>query len=224
MHSILVVENQVSLAQKLATTLESRGLYVVLCHFLKSAFDQLDKQNFDISIINRSLPDGEGIHLTEFIAQTWYQTKILMIGEQASTKEKILGLQKGADDYLGKPFDLLELAWRIERLRYRRKLLPQACLKLSDSVKLFPDEGIFYCAHQKQILRKKEAQLLSCLMMHQNRVVTREMLIQWVWGATAMTPKDITLDVYIMRLRLILGCYAKQLETIRGFGYRLNSL
>lgn len=215
---ILIVEDDQLLAKTLRTALLTSKTSVTVASTMAQAFELLERQNFELIIVDRVLPDGEGLEVVEYIDDTFYHSRVLCLSEKRAIDDRVYGLQKGADDYLSKPFSLTELLLRINKLLQREKKLAQECLVVNKVI-LFPETGVVRFDESERVLRKRETQILASLFRHKNAVVTRDMLIDMVWGATDVMPTHITLDVYIRRLRVQLSSYHWIIKTIRGFGY-----
>ena len=132
--------------------------------------------------------------------------------------DKVKTLQQGADDYLAKPFSSQELLIRIQRLLEKEKVLPQDYYSVGE-VKLYPETGQLLLRDKKITLRKRESQVLACLLKKPKQVVTRAMLIDQIWRGQDDIPCYSTLDVYVRRIRMVLGQKFNVIKTVRGFGY-----
>jgi DNA-binding response OmpR family regulator len=218
MKNILIVENDTTLAHTLSNHLTSKGFYCNSIPSVNAAIKELEKFSYDLIILDRILDDGDGIEVAQFIVDFSYQTKVLMLSELSNSNEKIRGLENGADDYLAKPFSLTELTIKINKLLCIQKLVNVEELKLG-SITIRPENGEININGSTRIIRKKEMQLLTCLIRHKNQVVSRNKIINIVWSGTYNLPTQSTLDVYVRRLRIALGSYKNQIKTVRGFGY-----
>jgi DNA-binding response OmpR family regulator len=218
MKNILIVENNTTLAQTLDTHLKSKDFFCNWVPSVKEAISELEKFGYDLIILDRILDDGDGLEVAQFVTDYSYQTKVLMLSELSNTSEKIKGLESGADDYLSKPFSLTELTIKIIKLLNVQKIKNFEELKLGHLV-IRPENGEIRINGKTTIIRKKEMQLLTCLIRHKNQVVSRNKIINIVWSGTYNLPTQSTLDVYIRRLRVSLGSYKNYIKTVRGFGY-----
>lgn len=220
MSKILIVEDDLMLAQTLSQLLGSCKFEIQICKRLSSAYQYLDQNQPEVVIIDRVLPDGDGLELVEFLHDHSYKTKILVLSQKAETISRVEGLKSGADDYLAKPFASQELKLRVNSLIQKTKCHKRQILNLGQ-IKIFPDDNLIEIGQQIKKLRKKEIQLLACLGSHQGQVVTRRQLENWLWGCQEEIPTRTALDVYIKRVRQHLGEYQIWLRTIRGSGYQL---
>lgn len=220
MQSILLVEDDTEFARSLVDTLRRKGLEVTRAATYYAGERLLSTRDYKLVIIDRILSDGDGLHLAELIHTTHYQTKVLMITTKSMVADRIEGLKAGADDYLGKPFSQQELLLKIDKLLAKEKMLTHQSITIG-MITLFPQSGKLFVDGKQRVLRRREADMLACLMRYKNRVVTRQMLLDIVWSGEVDIPTYGTIDVYVRRLRMILGKKRKIIKTIRGFGYLL---
>lgn len=218
MKQILIVENDTVLVKTLSEHLRRKNFHCVICDSVKKAIYELENFSYDLIILDRILTDGDGIEVAEFITEFSYQTKVLILSELANQKERVMGLEKGADDYLAKPFSLTELSVKVHKLLHTQKIKAIEKLTLAN-ISIVPETGELCMNGKTKQIRKKEIQLLACLIRHKNQVVSREKIIDIVWSGSYDLPTQSTLDVYIRRLRITLGKSKSLIKTVRGFGY-----
>lgn len=218
MKNILIVENNKTLATTLATHLKNKKFFVSVTTTIEDSIKELENYSYDLVILDRILDDGDGIEVAEFISDFSYQTKVLILSEIESTNERIRGLESGADDYLIKPFSLTELTIKIQKLLNTQKIKEIEKLSLG-KISIMPETGELNLNGKIKLIRKKESQLLSCLIRHKNQVVSRNKIIDIIWSGGYEQPTQATLDVYIRRLRIRLEKYSSSIKTVRGFGY-----
>ncbi len=216
---VLLVENDQSLAKLLKQVVDSKQHDCFVTDSLTQAYDLVTQVKPDVIVLDRLLPDGDGLELAAYIQDSYFTTRVLFISSLVTSSERIAGLETGADDYLPKPFSLKEFELKLERLLFREKVLNQEKL-IVGSVTLFPHSGVALCGQQAVQLRRREAQILTCLFRHKNQVVSRPALISYVWSAEPEQPLTTTLDVYMRRIRKKLGDHGKIIQTARSFGYR----
>jgi DNA-binding response OmpR family regulator len=176
-----------------------------------------------LAVVARELDDGDGIELVERLRRD-SSLPIILIGTQASLADRVEGLRRGADDYLAKPIDGLELVARVEAvLRRTRGVLSARILQFPRlTIDLQRQRVIDPERCQPLALRPKEFQLLCCLAQMPGRVWTRDELLTQVWGPSYLG-NDRAVDVTIARLRQTLGAAARLIETVPGFGYRFSA-
>lgn len=217
----LILEDDESLAEMLKLTLQREGLRVAVAKNIKIAGNLLQNYRFDLAILDRLLPDGDGLELVKKIHQLSYQTMILMLTTQSGVSQRVQGLKAGADEYLGKPFSQQELVSRIKNLLSKQKIHRSEVIS-HRGITLFPKTCSLVVNGDWNKIRPRETQILACLLYHHGLVVTDEILLDFVWGGTGRTPSHRSISVYIRRLRMFLGEKADQLKTIRGVGYCLT--
>jgi two-component system, OmpR family, response regulator len=217
----LVVEDDLELAGLIKAALEKKGLKVKVLHCLKPALELIEQETFSLAIVDRVLPDGDGLELVEELMIFNYQTRVLILSTRHGVNDRIKGLKLGADEYLSKPFSHQELMLRIESLLSKQKIYTPEVISCGEIV-LFPKTCILVTATKRSKLRPKEAKVLACLIYHQGLTVTDDVLLDFVWGDTGNLPSHESISVYIRRIRMALGSAADKLQTRRGIGYCLS--
>jgi two-component system OmpR family response regulator len=220
--SILLVESDKILSQQLMAILHEMSTVITQCFTIAEAFLVIDLTKYDLVIVSREMSDGDGIEVAEYLNETALSTKILVVSKQKiSLQEKILAYQAGASDFLSKPIELLEFKYKISALLQLQKVMPNKLLQYG-SIKLNPTTGTLYLGDEMQThLRKKESAILTCLLRHRPKIVTKSMIIDYVWGESKNIPTHSTVDVYIRRLRTHMGHSHHLIKTARGYGYYL---
>jgi two-component system, OmpR family, phosphate regulon response regulator PhoB len=220
---VLVVEDEPSIAELIAVNLRHNGLAPTIVFDGAGAQREIDAVLPDLILLDWMLPGESGAVL----ARQWRKherTKgvpIIMITARSDESDKVQGLDAGADDYITKPFSTQELLARIRAVLRRRA--PEV---VSDSVQvgeLSLDAATYRVSFRGQELKvgPTEFKLLHYLMKHAERVHTRAMLLDKIWGDHVFI-EERTVDVHIKRLRESLGDAAALIETVRGAGYRLS--
>ena len=204
-YSILLVEDEENLQEALKLNLELEGYDVTSSFDGASALNILQKEYFDLIILDVMLPELDGIAVCESVRLQKLSIPILILSAKNSSADRILGLKKGADDYLTKPFNLEELLLRVEKLISKNEQL-SAKNNLVDIFEFGNNQIDFNgleCINNKGIkitLTKKEAMLLKLLIENKNEVVTREKILQAVWGYNVF-PTTRTIDNFILNFR-----------------------
>lgn len=221
--TILIVEDEADIANLLQINLESAGYRTLIAADGFQALDLVDQHQIDLILLDLMLPQMDGLEVCRKIRTTAQGQEILIIMLTAKGEEmdKVIGFELGADDYVVKPFSIRELLLRIKALLKRRN---QGERKLSwqyKGLKLDLEAMEFYLDGHQVSLTNTEFNLLKVLTESKNRVLTREILLDKVWGYD-FEGYSRTVDTHIRRLRVKLGPYARLIKTIRGAGYKLQ--
>lgn len=209
-----MLEDDTFLRDGLCEILESNGYQVTSVSAIKDAREMLKSSSFEIIILDVMLPDGSGFDLCQEIRNTGISTPILFLTACDDEIQIVRGLDCGADDYVTKPFKLLELLSRVRALIRRSK---SVLYKSSDIV--INTENMTVKKNDKNIfVTKTEFQILSALLRNSGIIVTRSSLLQSIWDDNNNFIDDNTLSVHMSRLREKIG--ANHIATIRGIGYR----
>ena len=224
---ILLVEDEPGLILTLTDRLESEGFAVTTAADGESGLQQALSDNFDLIILDVMLPKKNGLDVCRDLRRQNIQTPILMLTARGETIDKVLGLKLGADDYLTKPFEVLELLARIEALLRRS---PQKNQNKQPEIHNFGAISIdFRRAEIKKDgfpveLSALEFKLLQHLIEHRGEVLSRDELLDEVWGYDS-TPTTRTVDVHIAWLRQKLEPNPRRPQhiiTIHGIGYKFT--
>lgn len=228
--SILLVDDEENLQDTLKLNFEMEGFSVTSALTGPEALEAISNEHFDLIILDVMLPELDGIAVCENIRLTNPEIPILMLSARNQSTDRILGLKKGADDYLTKPFNLEELLLRVNKLINKSR-------KIS-SRELIADEYSFGKNHvnfssleavtksgKKISLTKKESMLLKLLIENKNEVVTREKILQSVWGYNVY-PTTRTIDNFILNFRKYFEENSRDpkfFHSVRGIGYKFTS-
>jgi two-component system, OmpR family, response regulator MprA len=220
--NILVVEDESSIASFVSLYLKNAGYGVRTAATGTEALNQVAQEMPGLIVLDLMLPDIDGIEVTKRIRQT-SDVPILMLTARDSLDSRVEGLDTGADDYLVKPFERQELLARLRALLRRRPPRGSAFLVVAD-VRLNPDTREVLRGDRPLELTSREFELLEYLMRNERLVVTREALLEQVWGYRVLVETN-TVDVFISNLRrkLEAGGEARVLHTVRGSGYVLRA-
>jgi two-component system, OmpR family, alkaline phosphatase synthesis response regulator PhoP len=227
--SILLVEDEEHLQDALKLNLELEGYEVTTVADGSAALKAVENEYFDLIIMDVMMPEMDGISATESIRLRKNDVPILILSAKNSSSDRVLGLKKGADDYLTKPFNLEELLLRVEKLIEKNK-------KIHDKESLgetfsFGKNSIDFKAQiavnykgDKIELSKKESMLLQLLIENKNEVVPREKILQVVWGYNVY-PTTRTIDNFILNFRKYFEEDSRNptyFQSARGVGYRFD--
>jgi two-component system response regulator MprA len=219
---VLVVEDDVAIADVLRRTLRQEG------HEVRSAEDGVEAlelaESFvpDLVILDLGLPKLDGVEVCRRLRDS-SDAPILILTARTDTDDRVEGLDSGADDYLGKPFERKELLARMRALMRRRPPQGTASLAVAD-LRLNPDTREVYRGERPVELTNREFELLEFLMRNERLVISRERLLEEVWGYDPMAMTN-TIDVFISNLRrkLEAGGEPRVLHTKRGAGYVIKA-
>jgi len=227
--SILLVEDEENLHEALKLNLEMEGYEVTSCFDGNEALKAVQNEYFDLIIMDIMLPGIDGISITENIRLQQNDVPILILSARNTGADRVLGLKKGADDYLTKPFNLEELLLRVEKLIDKNKKM-QVKETVGD-VYEFSGNKINFKAQETTTwngsrvdLSKKEVMLLKLLIENKNEVVTREKILQMVWGYNVY-PTTRTIDNFILSFRKYFepdSRNPKHFHSVRGMGYKFT--
>lgn len=225
--SILLVEDEENLHEALKLNLELEGYEITSSFTGSEALQKIQSEYFDLIILDVMLPDVDGISITETIRVQNNQVPILILSAKNTSSDRVLGLKKGADDYLTKPFNLEELLLRVMKLIDKNKKM-QDKDSVGDTYQ-FGGHTIDFNAQeavtkegQRIQLSKKEAMLLKLLFENKNDVVPREKILQTVWGYNVY-PTTRTIDNFILNFRKYFEHDSRNpryFHSVRGVGYK----
>lgn len=203
-------------------TLTRAGLACDEASCLEQAEELLDLHAYDLLVLDRRLPDGDGLEICRHARKKGFANSILMLTARDEPESTVEGLADGADDYLGKPFDLAVLTARARALLRRNQRRTEADL-VSGNLRLNPARRTASRDGKTLVLTAREFAILEILMRRQGGVVSREEILEQAWGERE-EPMSNTIDVLIGRLRRKVDPpgRAPRIETVRGMGYRLQ--
>jgi two-component system OmpR family response regulator len=217
---ILIIEDDRDAAQYLAKGLRESGHSAEVAEDGRDGLLRAAVEPFDVLIVDRMLPNLDGLSLVQHLRKTGHATPVLFLSALGEVDDRVRGLRAGGDDYLAKPYAFSELLARIENLGRRRDHRAAATrLKVADlELDLLSRKASR--AGQAIDLQPREFQLLETLMRHAGQVMTRTMLLEQVWNYH-FDPQTNVIDVHISRLRQKIdrGFEPPLIHTVRGAGY-----
>jgi two-component system, OmpR family, phosphate regulon response regulator PhoB len=222
---ILVVDDEPDLVELIRFNLVSAGFRVEVATSGSAALASLRRSPPDLMVLDLMLPDIDGTELCRRVRadRDLTQLPIIMLTAKAEEVDRIVGLELGADDYVTKPFSTRELALRVKAVLRRRSPEGESEVPLEHAqLRLEPETHRCYLEGSDVPLTAKEFSLLQALMSRPGRVMTRERLLDEVWGRD-VTVTTRTVDTHLKRLREKLGGAGELIETVRGVGYRFAS-
>lgn len=228
--TVLVVEDDQDIAALLIQSLKQAGLEVIHSSSIAQALQYVRQQTFTLVILDLSLPDGDGLDLCRQLKQTDPEQAILMVSARHAEIDRVVGLELGADDYISKPFSVMEFQARVRSLLRRVLLLTTA--RSNPPSELVRVGDLMIDKHQHRVTLKgitldltaTEFELLEFFAQQPRRVFTRSQLLSSVWGYHH-SGYEHTVNSHINRLRSKLETNPQQpkmIETVWGVGYRFN--
>ncbi|ELR65294.1 Phosphate regulon transcriptional regulatory protein PhoB (SphR) [Photobacterium marinum] len=223
---ILVVEDEAPIREMLCFVLEQKGYEAIEAEDFDSALEKICEPYPELILLDWMLPGGSGINLMKHLKRDEMTRKIpvVMLTARGEEEDKVRGLEAGADDYITKPFSPKELMARLKAVM--RRVSPTSLEDVIDvqGLKLDPVSHRVTSNDEPLDMGPTEFKMLHFFMTHQERVYSREQLLNNVWG-TNVYVEDRTVDVHIRRLRKALeaGGHDKLVQTVRGAGYRFST-
>ncbi|MFZ4104145.1 MAG: response regulator transcription factor [Sediminibacterium sp.] len=228
-HSILLVEDEEHLHEALKLNLEMEGYEVDSAYDGGEALKKIQSAHYDLLILDIMLPSLDGFSITEHMRLNNNQTPILIVSAKNTSANRVQGLKLGADDYLTKPFNLEELLLRVSKLIQKQVQQVHAAPQIDryqfkgHSIDFNASEALL-ASGQKITLTKRESLLLKLLIEHKQTVVTREKILQLVWGYQVF-PNTRTIDNFILNFRKYFEIdpkHPKHFISMRGVGYKFQ--
>ena len=219
-YRVLIVEGSASLARLLATGLASETVSVDVTHDMAEAMSRLDSRSYDLLILDLDLSDMDGAAVLQSMRSRRPDLRVLSLSVRGGVEDRVMALDHGADDYLLKPFSLLELMARVRVLRRRAGDATRVTAPRTSKLTLCADQCRVERDGRSIDLTPREFALLEYMMQNPGKTLTRSMLSQEVWNMPAEANTNIV-DVYIKYLRdkLDEGHDEKLIRTVRGMGY-----
>jgi two-component system alkaline phosphatase synthesis response regulator PhoP len=226
--SILLVEDEENLQEALKLNLELEGYEITISSNGKEALSMITREYFDLMILDVMLPELDGISVCENVRISHPDLPILILSAKNSSADRVLGLKKGADDYLTKPFNLEELLLRVAKLlkissKASAPAVPEIFQFGRNSIDFKAQEGV-NSKGEHILLTKKEVMLLRLLIENRNQVVPREKILQIVWGYNVY-PTTRTIDNFILNFRKYFEEDNRNpifFHSVRGVGYKFT--
>lgn len=224
MYKILVVEDEPAMRRGLKDNLEFEGYEVDFAKDGATALQKILEQAYDLVVLDVMLPEMSGFDVCKKVRKEGVTTPIIMLTAKGEEIDKVLGLELGADDYITKPFSLRELLARIKAV-LRRK--PGTIMGEKQSIKIGNLEVNFstynaFSGKQPVPMSHKEFEVLKYLWQHQNQTVSRDSLLEDVWGYEEY-PTTRTVDNFILKLRQKIEnnpAHPRHILTVHGIGYK----
>ena len=216
---VLVAEDHRRLATAIAEGLRREGMAVDLAFDGADALTHVSVNRYDVVVLDRDLPAVHGDQVCRSLVAQGSQTRVLMLTAASTIRDRVEGLELGADDYLSKPFDFAELVARVRALG-RRAVTPLPPTLVRGELSLDSARRVAFRGERRLALTPKEFSLLECLLQADGRPISAEELLMRVWDEAA-NPFTSTVKTTIGRLRGKLGD-PPVIETVREGGYRIG--
>jgi two-component system phosphate regulon response regulator PhoB len=224
MERVLIVDDDPDIQRLVSYNLSQAGFQAITAGTGQAALETVHKHPPDLIILDVMLPDIDGLEVCRSLRQRENSRRIPIIMLTARTEEidRVVGFELGADDYVMKPFSPRELVLRVKSILRRVREDRNDILRIG-RIRLFPQRRRVVAGNRSITLTAKEFDLLQELMRARGNVLTREMLMDKVWGYHGEATSR-TLDTHVRRLREKLGEEGVHVETVRGVGYRMGDL
>lgn len=224
---VLVVEDEKEIRELMALHLLRQGYRVKECASAEEAMAELSKQKYNLFVLDWMLPGLSGVDLINIIKKDQGQASVLMVTANAEPQNIVNGLEKGADDYLTKPFDPNVFMARVKALLRRSTQVANESVADEEEVQI-GSLLMNFRTYEIQVgseslhLTPSEFKLLGALIQNRGRVLTRDQLIENIQGE-GINVVGRTIDTHVFGLRKKLGDWGDRIETIRGVGYRVKT-
>ena len=219
MKNILLIEDNDTIIMGLKYSLEQENFKVISAQNVSEFNGKIDKNDIDLVLLDVSLPDGNGFEICKEI-KSKKDIPVIFLTAQDEETSVVLGLDLGADDYIVKPFRTRELISRINSV-LRRYGHNESNLIQYKNIKIDTSSAKVYKDNEEIIFTSLEYKILLMLFSNQNKLISREQLLEKIWDIAGNFVNDNTLTVYIKRIREKLGDETI-IKTVRGLGYRIG--
>ncbi|MES2808634.1 MAG: response regulator transcription factor [Bacteroidota bacterium] len=223
--NVLIIEDEEALARELELFLTNHNYITEVCYNGRTASEKIATNMYDFILIDLGLPDYDGLDLLKEAKRNNPDAACIILTARVEINDRVRGLDLGADDYLPKPFSLLELQSRMQAILRRKFGLKQSIVELGDFLINLTDRTITCKEDVVNAITKKEFDLIAYLILHKNRTLTRTQLSEHIWGSVINDDYDSNyIDAHIKNIRKKLNVYASPdwLETVRGLGYKIK--
>ncbi len=221
---VLIVEDEKTLAYEVEAFLKKAFYICDLAHTAKKGIEKVEDNKYDFILLDLGLPDLDGLKLLQEAKKYNPDAAYIILTARGNIEDRIKGLDLGADDYLPKPFSLLELQSRMHAIARRKFGVTQHVVAVGEFNVDLQKRTVQHSEDQIELSRK-EFDLLSYLLLHKNRPLTRMQLSEHIWGNFIEDDNESNyIDAHIKNIRKKLGAYGgvEWLETVRGVGYKVR--
>ena len=221
--NILIIEDEYSLADAVAETLKNEKFNVCIKTNGEEGEDEALTGNYDLILLDVMLPKKNGFEILKYIRQEKIKTPIIILTAKSEIDDKLNGLEHGADDYITKPFSMRELMARIKAVLKRTNNIENTdCLEFGD-ICLDLKTAKLKCNNNEIQISGKELELLEQLLLNKNQILSRESLLERIWGFESEAEYN-NVEVYITFIRRKLKLIESKvnIKAVRGIGYKLE--
>lgn len=222
---VLIVEDERAMAAEMEAFLKKAFYACDLAYTAKQGLEKMEENEYNFILLDLGLPDEDGLLLLQKARKNCTDAACIILSARGQLEDRIKGLDLGADDYLPKPFSLLELQSRMQAVIRRKFGLQDSSIVIGDFKVDLNKRLVIYNDETEIELSKKEFDLFSYLLLHKNRPVTRMQLSEHIWGGFSDDDYDSNyIDVHIKNIRKKLSAWSsvEWLQTVRSVGYKVK--
>lgn len=221
--NILIIEDEYSLADAVAETLNGEGFNTCIKTNGEDGEDEALTDNYDLILLDVMLPEKNGFDILRSLRNMGINTPIIMLTAKSEIEDKLNGLEHGADDYVTKPFSMRELMARVKTVIKRAKNIEDTEVIQYGDISLDVKNAKLMCGNNEIQISGKELDLLELLLMNKNQVSTKENIIERIWGYDSEAEYN-NVEVYItfIRRKIKLINSKVKIKAVRGLGYKLE--
>ena len=221
--NILIIEDEYSLADAVAETLKNEKFNVCIKTNGEDGEDEALTENYDLILLDVMLPKKNGFDILRYLRQEKIKTPIIMLTAKSEIEDKLNGLEHGADDYITKPFSMRELMARIKAVLKRTNNIEDTELLEFKDLSLDLKNAKLKCKDNEIQISGKELELLEQLLLNKNQILSRESLLERIWGYDSEAEYN-NVEVYITFIRRKLKLIESRvnIKAVRGIGYKLE--
>ncbi|MBC7628196.1 response regulator transcription factor [Ferruginibacter sp.] len=221
---VLIIEDEKAMAKEMYVFLEKSFYLCDIAYSAKEGNNLMEENQYDFILLDLGLPDKDGLEVLNDTKKMCPNASYIILTARGDLEDRIKGLDLGADDYLAKPFSLLELQSRMQAITRRKSGNNDPQIELGEFY-LDLNKRSVWCQKKEVELSRKEFDLLSYMLLHKNRPLTRFQLSEHIWGNFSDDDYDSNyIDVHIKNIRKKMSAHASVdwLQTLRGIGYKIK--
>ncbi len=223
---ILIIEDETELLQVISNYLSEAGFFCEQADHFNTALEKISIYEYDIILLDISLPDGNGLNLIKTIKKMNIRSGVIIISAKNSLDDKISGLDLGADDYMTKPFQLSELNSRIKAVLRRRHFDGSDLIQFNE-IEVNTENKTVSIENTPLVLTKKEYDLLLFFLVNKNRLLTKESIAEHLWGDNIDLADNfdfIYTHINNLRKKILSNGGKDYIKTVYGMGYKFVEL